>query len=350
MRHLSLLLAVAAAALATTTAPAATEPELKIVFPEGWSAGQMADRAAEVRQIAIRKRGVTPQLSGSTYAAATRAAKAPASFRPFLKRRSVEGFLFPSTYFFEPSSSAASPRRTADRDVPAALGFDRPSRREGPQADAVRRPDHRLADREGDRRAQRARPRCRGDLQPARARHAAGDRRFPPLRPRRAGHATAQAVAPPEQHAVQHAPLQGPAADADHESRPALDARGREARESTTSTTSASRTACATSSRPTSRSSARRPWSTATAAVNAARLRGAARRRPPFRGRCAPLRRPCLAGRRPAPPSQSVRTPNATGTPVSSAASWSPDAASPATKSKCGVSPRITQPSATMHA
>ena len=108
MRRLLLLLALAAAGLASTTAPAATEPVLKINFPEGWSAGQMADRAAEVRQIAIRKRGVTPRLSGSTYAAATRAAKAPAAFRPFLKRRSVEGFLFPSTYFFEPSSSAAS--------------------------------------------------------------------------------------------------------------------------------------------------------------------------------------------------------------------------------------------------
>jgi UPF0755 protein len=102
-----LLLAVAAGGLAATTAPAATQPVLKISFPEGWSAGQMADRAAEVRQIAIRKRGVTPRLSGSSYAAATRAAKVPASFQPFLKRRSIEGFLFPSTYFFEPSSSAA---------------------------------------------------------------------------------------------------------------------------------------------------------------------------------------------------------------------------------------------------
>jgi UPF0755 protein len=108
MRRFFLLLALAAAGLASTTAPAATEPVLTIRFPEGWSARQMADRAAEVRLIAIRKRGVTPQLSGSTYAAATRGAKAPATFRPFLKRRSVEGFLFPSTYFFEPSSSAAS--------------------------------------------------------------------------------------------------------------------------------------------------------------------------------------------------------------------------------------------------
>lgn len=109
MRRLLLLLTVVAAGLASTTAPAATRPQLKIIFPEGWSAGQMADRAAEVRQIAFRKYGVTPLLSGSTYATATRAAKAPASFRPFLKRRgSVEGFLFPSTYFFEPSSTAAS--------------------------------------------------------------------------------------------------------------------------------------------------------------------------------------------------------------------------------------------------
>jgi UPF0755 protein len=108
MRRLFVLLAIAAAALVSATAPAATKPELRILFPEGWSAGQMADRAAEVRQIAIRKRGVTPRLSGATYAAATRAAKAPAAFRPYLKRRSVEGFLFPSTYFFEPSSTAAS--------------------------------------------------------------------------------------------------------------------------------------------------------------------------------------------------------------------------------------------------
>jgi UPF0755 protein len=108
MRRLLLLLAVVTAALASTTAPAATEPELKIIFPEGWSVGQMADRAAEVRLIAIRKHGVTPRLSGASYAAATRAARAPASFRPFLRRRSVEGFVFPSTYFFQPSSSSAS--------------------------------------------------------------------------------------------------------------------------------------------------------------------------------------------------------------------------------------------------
>ena len=39
-----------------------------------------------------------------------------------------------------------------------------------------------------------------------------------------------------------------------------------------------------------------------------------------------------------------VSTPNTIGTPVASAAAWSPRAASPATYSKCGVSPRITAP------
>jgi UPF0755 protein len=105
MRRLVLLIAVL---LVAAPAAAAPEPVLTIIFPEGFTARKMADRAAEVRLIAIRKRGVTPRLSGASYAAATRAAKAPVAFRPFLRRRSVEGFLFPSTYFFHPSSSAAS--------------------------------------------------------------------------------------------------------------------------------------------------------------------------------------------------------------------------------------------------
>ncbi len=107
MRRLILTLILGALALTAAPAPAAPEPVLRIVFPEGFTARKMADRAAEVRQIAIRKRGVTPRLSGASYAAATRAAKAPAPFRAFLKRPSVEGFLFPSTYFFQPSSSSA---------------------------------------------------------------------------------------------------------------------------------------------------------------------------------------------------------------------------------------------------
>ena len=73
---------------------------LRIVFPEGFSVRQMADRVSEVRKIAIRKRKVTPRLTGVAYKAAAARARAPQAFRKYLKRRSVEGFLFPALYEF----------------------------------------------------------------------------------------------------------------------------------------------------------------------------------------------------------------------------------------------------------
>ena len=93
---------VAVLATLTLVSPAAAEAPvtLRIVFPEGFSARQMADRVSEVRKIAIRKRGVTPRLTGVAYARATARALPPAGFRRYLKRRSVEGFLFPSLYEF----------------------------------------------------------------------------------------------------------------------------------------------------------------------------------------------------------------------------------------------------------
>jgi UPF0755 protein len=80
---------------------------LRIVFPEGFSVRQMADRVSEVRKIAIRKRGVTPRLTGVAYNAAAGRARAPRAFRPYLKRRSVEGFLFPSLYEFTQDTRAS---------------------------------------------------------------------------------------------------------------------------------------------------------------------------------------------------------------------------------------------------
>ena len=86
--------------------PAAAPVTLRIVFPEGFSARQMADRVAEVRRIAIRKRRVTPRLTGTAYARATAQARAPRAFARYLKRRSVEGFLFPALYEFTPATPA----------------------------------------------------------------------------------------------------------------------------------------------------------------------------------------------------------------------------------------------------
>lgn len=106
--RLAVLFAISLVLVAAATAQAATQPVLRIVFPEGLTARQMADQSAHVRRIAIARRGVTPRLSGASYASATTTARPPAAFRPFLKRRSVEGFLFPALYEFGPSTSAAS--------------------------------------------------------------------------------------------------------------------------------------------------------------------------------------------------------------------------------------------------
>jgi len=78
---------------------------LRIVFPEGWSARQMADRVAEVRRIAIEDRGVTPRLTGAAYARAARRARPPQAFRADAGDN-VEGFLFPALYQFEKDTSA----------------------------------------------------------------------------------------------------------------------------------------------------------------------------------------------------------------------------------------------------
>jgi UPF0755 protein len=99
---------VAAVGAAGGTRARAAEPvTLRVVFPEGFTVRQMTGRVAEVRRIAIRKRGVTPRLTGTAYATAARRALPPLAFRRFLKRRSVEGFLFPALYEFEPTTTAS---------------------------------------------------------------------------------------------------------------------------------------------------------------------------------------------------------------------------------------------------
>lgn len=103
-----LLLLAALVALTAPAAGAAPTPVLRIIFPEGSSVRQMADQAAHVRRIAIEKRKVTPVLSGQGYAAAATRATPPRAFARFLKRRNIEGFLFPAGYEFLPSSTPAS--------------------------------------------------------------------------------------------------------------------------------------------------------------------------------------------------------------------------------------------------
>ena len=89
--------------------PVATTPELvrlRIIFPEGFTVAEMADRVAAVRKIAIDKRGVTPRLTRAGYLRAVDQAKPPAQFRKDAKPGSMEGFLFPALYEFTQESTA----------------------------------------------------------------------------------------------------------------------------------------------------------------------------------------------------------------------------------------------------
>jgi uncharacterized YceG family protein len=76
-----------------------------VVFPEGFTRKQMADRVAAVAKIAARKRKVEPRLSKAAYLAATAKPRVPPCFHN--EATTVEGFLFPATYeFFTDTTSA----------------------------------------------------------------------------------------------------------------------------------------------------------------------------------------------------------------------------------------------------
>jgi UPF0755 protein len=93
-----------------TTPPLQT---LRIIFPEGFTRGEMADRVAAVREIAIDKRGVIPRLTRTGYLEASGAATPPVEFRKDWKLSSIEGFLFPATYEFTKLTSSG--RLVADQ-------------------------------------------------------------------------------------------------------------------------------------------------------------------------------------------------------------------------------------------
>ena len=79
---------------------------LRVIFPEGFTRLEMAERIGAVRSIAIKKRHVRPRLTVSGYLEASVAAKAPAGFKRNPGSRSLEGFLFPATYDFTQTTTA----------------------------------------------------------------------------------------------------------------------------------------------------------------------------------------------------------------------------------------------------
>jgi UPF0755 protein len=79
---------------------------LHIVFPEGFTRSQMADRIDAVRKIAEQTRHVTPRITSAGYLAATASSKLPGLYAGDGKRRSLEGFLFPAKYAFFSNETA----------------------------------------------------------------------------------------------------------------------------------------------------------------------------------------------------------------------------------------------------
>jgi UPF0755 protein len=82
----------------TETVPALER--LRVIFPEGFTRDEMADRVAAVRAIAVRRRGVTPRLTRDGYLSATAEVEPPPAFRKDWPGDRIEGFLFPATYEF----------------------------------------------------------------------------------------------------------------------------------------------------------------------------------------------------------------------------------------------------------
>jgi UPF0755 protein len=84
--------------------PAPPPRSFRIVFPEGFTRLDMAERITAVDEIALRKRGVRPKLSARSYLKATSGkVRVPGFGRA---RYRFEGFLFPATYdFFKDTTS-----------------------------------------------------------------------------------------------------------------------------------------------------------------------------------------------------------------------------------------------------
>jgi uncharacterized YceG family protein len=70
----------------------------RVIFPEGFTRAQMAERVGAVAKIAKRKSGKPVALASRQYLIASRRITVPC-FSPHVRTR-VEGFLFPATYDF----------------------------------------------------------------------------------------------------------------------------------------------------------------------------------------------------------------------------------------------------------
>ena len=152
-------------ASAGTTGQASTAvalPTLKVVFPEGFTREEMADRIGAVNRIAREERDLDTSLVPKEYLVETSRSPIPAEFGATKKRLPLEGFLFPATYEFTPRTTST---QLVDLQLAAfrrAWGQVDLDVRGGAEPDALRRAHHRLDDRgrgQGPEGAARSSPR-----------------------------------------------------------------------------------------------------------------------------------------------------------------------------------------------
>jgi UPF0755 protein len=94
----------------------AEPPELTIIFPEGFTREEMAERIKAVNAIARQRRKINPRLSASAYLKASGNSKIPGKFAEDGRRRPLEGFLFPASYEFAPKTTS---RQLVNRQLEA---------------------------------------------------------------------------------------------------------------------------------------------------------------------------------------------------------------------------------------
>jgi len=86
-------------------APPPPPKPLRIIFPEGFTRREMAQRVSAVKQIAAQKRKKKTRLSAPAYLRLTERSRLPGQFARDGKSRQLEGFLFPATYEFLPKTT-----------------------------------------------------------------------------------------------------------------------------------------------------------------------------------------------------------------------------------------------------
>jgi peptidoglycan lytic transglycosylase G len=97
-------------------APPPPPKPFRIVFPEGFTRAEMAQRIVAVRKIVRQKRGGRTSLTAKQYLRSTARSPLPGQFAGDRKPRLLEGFLFPATYEFTRKTTS---KQLVDRQLDA---------------------------------------------------------------------------------------------------------------------------------------------------------------------------------------------------------------------------------------